>query len=1330
MPIGSIEPYNFSNNNWDAYVRRVKQFIALNNIADTLHVATLVTIVGAECYELMCDLCSPNTPESKSFEDLVKLVKEHLEPDRSEIAERHIFRQRTQRQGESVREYLQALKHLAKTCNFGDKLEENLRDQYVSGLCNEDMRSRIFAERNVDYKRAVELAQALEAAERHAATASAQGAGGAGARAHDDGLHRLGAGGAGGSRANAGAPRPQRACPRCGKVGHVEGKCRFKYYNCDECGQRGHIKAVCVKGNKVSGKNATKNQFFLNGSDSDDEGCNFYNLVVSSDGDGPYFANLKVENILCKFEIDTGSKLSVISKKFYDRNFSNLPIEQKQITLKSYTGDVIETLGFIMVNVSCGKKQAKLNLFVIENGGPPLMGRTWIKCLKLGIVECHNLTEEDSMAISLRKEFPDVFAEGLGTFKSKFKLYLKDDSPVFIKARPIPLALRQPVERELERLQRDDVIYKVERSDYGTPIVPVVKANGNIRLCGDYKVTINPLLKDYHYPLPRIEDLFAALGGGEQYTKLDLSNAFQQCILEEDSQAMTAITTHIGTFLYKRVPFGIKCIPENFQKIMEETLSGLPSTAVFADDICVTGKDKSSHLANLRAVLQRLNENGLRINFSKCQFFKDSVTYLGYKIDKLGLHTDSKKIEAIVAAPAPTNVTQLKSFMGLVNFYSKFCANMSDILKPMYDLLKKNVQWNWTADCDRAFNKIKTVLSSSPVLAHYDPNLELILSVDSSAYGLGAVLTQRRADGAELPVCCASRTLNSAEANYSQIDKEALAIVFGVTKHHQYLYGRHFTLRSDHRPLSYIFGKNKGLPVTAASRLQRYAVKLAAYDFSIEFVKSEKNCFADALSRLPLELTKKQLRGEDEEGRYLHYAQDSFPISFNDIKTETAKDVLLSKIYGFVMYGWPNRYAYNEIEKIYFNKKDYLYIDQGCLVWGYRIVVPKSLRNCIMKEIHDGHPGIVKMKQIARNYVWWENIDRDLEEVARECLPCRELRPAPPAAPLHSWPWPAEPWARLHVDFLGPFNNNYYLIIIDAHSKWIEVEKVNTTSANAVCDSLRRHFSRFGLPKRIVSDNGPPFSSAAFAEYLNCNGIKHTLVPPYHPSSNGAAENAVRTIKRVLKKAELEREDTNRALSRFLFMYRNTEQSTTGREPAVALMGRRLRGRLDLLRPDAAERVRARQLVEEARDEAPLRVAKQNEPILIRNYSKSGNKWEEGVVHERIGPVSYNVTTKNGHTHKRHIDQILARKSRHSLSRVMDNSHNKSNSACSKDTSVGDGDHEHDESFDSAEEGSSTGAASPAPTSPSTLLSPTAQPTDKMRREAAIRCCKKLKNVN
>ena len=287
MPIGRVEPYNLLNGNWDAYVRRVNQFIMLNNIDKSLEVATLVTVVGAECYDLMCDLCAPSIPETKSYDDLVKLVKEHLEPERSEIAERHIFRQRVQRQGESIREYLQALKHLAKTCNFGACLEVCLRDQFVSGLFDEDMRSRIFAESKLDYKRAVELALALEAAERHAVTARASGNSASAQPSapplDDDGLHRISAGAAGprarggsggGGGGGASVGRLARACSRCGKFGHSEGNCRFKQYNCDVCGEKGHLKIVCKN---TSVRRGYKNQFFINESDAEEDNCNFYN---------------------------------------------------------------------------------------------------------------------------------------------------------------------------------------------------------------------------------------------------------------------------------------------------------------------------------------------------------------------------------------------------------------------------------------------------------------------------------------------------------------------------------------------------------------------------------------------------------------------------------------------------------------------------------------------------------------------------------------------------------------------------------------------------------------------------------------------------------------------------------------------------------------------------------------------------------------------------------------------------------------------------------------------------------------------------------------------
>ncbi|XP_047543258.1 uncharacterized protein K02A2.6-like [Vanessa atalanta] len=676
MPISKIEPFSVDSQNWDSYVRRLKQFITLNSIDDGLKVATLLTLVGGECYNLLCDLCSPDHPEDKEFDELVELLKHNLEPEKSEIAERHSFRERTQLQGESIRLYLQGLKHLAKTCNFGSKLEENLRDQFVSGLYSEEMRSRIFAEKDIDYKRAVELASALEAAERHASTAGAP-VGGEGAGA--DALHRVSgngpaararasgagrSGGAGGAAASSGGGGDRAAdarvpCARCGRATHTPSKCRYKNFTCDLCGMKGHLKVMCLnKSNHVGpiGKAKSKGQYFINNhSDSEGDDGNFYNLITGGEGDRPYYATLFVNYVKCKFEIDTGSKISAISKTFYDKYFNHIVMHNKKLILKSYTGDTIDTLGYIDVDVRFGQNSAKLKLYVVENGGPPLMGRTWIKELKLTIVECHKITERDSIASKLKREYPEVFAEGLGTFKSCIRLHLNDKKPVFVKARPLPLALRERVATELERLQREGVIYKVDRSDYGTPIVPVIKSNGDIRICA----------------------------GGEQYTKLDLSNAFQQCLLHEESRAMTAIITHVGTFVYRRVPFGIKCIPENFQKIMEETLNGLPSTAVFADDICIT-----------------------------------------------------------------------------------------------------DVKWVWTHKCDKAFIKIKELLSSAPVLANYDPELPLILAVDSSAYGLGAVLMQRGADDRERPVSCASRALNAAECNYSQLDKEALAIVFGVTKHH------------------------------------------------------------------------------------------------------------------------------------------------------------------------------------------------------------------------------------------------------------------------------------------------------------------------------------------------------------------------------------------------------------------------------------------------------------------------------------------------------------------------------------------------------------------
>ncbi|XP_045541574.1 uncharacterized protein K02A2.6-like [Papilio machaon] len=709
----------------------------------------------------------------------------------------------------------------------------------------------------------------------------------------------------------------------------------------------------------------------------------------------------------------------------------------------------------------------------------------------------------------------------LGECKKQFRLQLTDNKPVYLRARPVPLALRTAVEREINRLEKEGSIYQVEHSDYGTPIVPIIKPSGDIRICGDYKSTINPKLKIDQYPLPRIEELFAALSGGQEFSKIDLTTAYMQVPLHPDSQACTAITTHVG-----------------------------------------------------------------------------------FIIDRHGLHPDMAKVDAIVKAPEPMNVTQLKAFLGLVNYYGKFVPN----------------------------------LTSDKVLCHYEAELPVVLSVDSSAYGVGAVLAHTFPDGSERPISCASRTLSDAEKNYSQLDKEALAIMYGVQKHHQYLFGRKFTLKTDHKPLVYIFGPKGCIPQTAASRLQRWAAKLAAYDFNIDFVKSKCNGNADALSRLPLEGDGSGGALSAPDKHYLMYVDETLPVK--EIALATTKDKLLSRIFGYIMFGWPGKCS--DDEKAFYVRRADLNIDHGCILYKYRLVIPQTLQKRVLLEIHDGHLGIVKMKSIARNYVYWPALDKDIELIGNKCEACRSVRDAPPRAVLHPWEFPAAPWQRLHADF-AQLHGKYYIILVDAHSKWLEAEEIRSTSAYHTIKFLRSLFARFGVPEKLVTDNGPPFQSAEFREFCDRNMIRHITSSPYRPQGNGAAENCVKIVKKTIKKAVIEGRDIHTSLYRFLMQYRNCEHATTGVAPAVALLGHRLRNRLDVMRPSTAK------IVEEAQDKQVLnssglaRNFKVGDKILSRNYSTNKHKWVEGKILQQTGPVSYKIMNNDGDVYRRHTDQILPR---------------------------------------------------------------------------------------
>ena len=370
---------------------------------------------------------------------------------------------------------------------------------------------------------------------------------------------------------------------------------------------------------------------------------------------------------------------------------------------------------------------------------------------------CIHHTKAELTLQDILAKHATVFGEGLGCVQGvQAKIHIKPNTqPKFWRARSVPFAVRKRVEEELDRLLDEGVISPVQHSEWATPIVPVVKKNGTIRICGDYKVTLNRVAVVESYPLPRIDDLVGSLAGGQLFSKLDLAHAYQQIQLEESARILTTINTHRGLFQYNRLPFGVSSAPAIFQRIMESILQGLPQVSVYIDDILVTGSTKEQHLRNLDEVLWRLKEAGLRLKRDKCNFLLPEVEYLGHVITTQGLKPSQKKIQAIRSAPAPQNVSQLRSFLGLVNYYQKFLGNLSSTLAPLHKLLQKAVKWNWGDAQARAFQEIKRQLTSPPLLASYNPEKELTLSCDASPYGLGAVLSQLDEDGFEKPVAYA-----------------------------------------------------------------------------------------------------------------------------------------------------------------------------------------------------------------------------------------------------------------------------------------------------------------------------------------------------------------------------------------------------------------------------------------------------------------------------------------------------------------------------------------------------------------------------------------------
>ena len=896
--------FDETQDDWVEFTERLGYYFVANAIDDgDKQRAILLTSAGASTYRLVKSLVLPQKVTEFTFQELVEKVKTHFNPKPSPIMKRFQFNTRCQQEGESVGVFVAALRSIAEHCDYGDSLKDMLRDRIVCGIRDKSVQCSLLKESKLTYDTALDTALAAESAKKDAQklqdSTKVEGHSlGDVCRVEDKPSSQ------GNKSLQDGGKESKTVCYRCGGK-HDPSHCRFREAECHYCKKRGHIATVCRK-KKSRQKQGDKTKAQANHVDGGEDSDNYSMFQVSTSSTRPLMVTVQVNGVDLEMELDTGASVSLVGEETFRRIQGNASILQpSKAGLYTYTGESIAVLGSADVQVEHHGQSLKLPLIVKKGEGPSLLGRNWLSVLKLDWQHIFKVEVNHNLQ-GVLNQFSEVFKKELGTVLGvKAKMHVEPGtSPIFHKSRPVPFSLRAKVEAELDRLLREGIIEPVRYSDWAAPIVPVPKGDDTVRICGDYKVTINRAAKIDRYPLPRIEDLFATLAGGKLFTKLDLSHAYQQVELEEESRELVCINTHKGLFRYKRLPFGVASAPSIFQRVMDTLLQGIPGVCVYIDDILITGKNNEEHLANLAGVLNRLSESGVRLKREKCSFLLPSVEYLGHVISAEGLKTSESKVKAVTNAPTPTSVSELRSFLGLVNYYSKFLPDLASILAPLYSLLQKKKKWVWKKPQENAFHRVKELLRSSRVLVHFNEKLPLILACDASPYGLGAVLSHRMPDGSDRPIGFVSRTLSVTEKRYSQLDKEALAIIFGVRRYHQYLYGREFELKTDHKPLIYIFSEKKGIPTLASGRIQRWALILGAYRYTIQHQLGKDNIVADAMSRLPIGSTPPEARIPSEVIHLMEHL-DASPTTSAQIRRWTNHDPVLSKVREWILTDWP-----------------------------------------------------------------------------------------------------------------------------------------------------------------------------------------------------------------------------------------------------------------------------------------------------------------------------------------------------------------------------------------------------------------------------------------